>query len=516
MLKVLILVGIGLTLSLAEYVPGQVIVKYKAPSVAVASSFASSPTMKNRHPNAPFFIHSESPIIDQKRASLMIQSSRKLRHPFEGVQRIEFDPSTNIDEAIKWIRSQSDIEYAYPNVVMRVLDTVPNDEFYSLRQRTNDATMFFEKAWDISTGSASILVAVIDSGVDYNHPDLLGNVLKGHDYVNNDDDPMDDYGHGTHVAGIIGAIGNNGIGVAGVNWNSKILALKVVDNSGEGNSVSASLAIIDAVDAGADIINISFGGAYTSGYDIAIDYAYVNNVVVVAAMGNYGVTGNNVEGIDISLVKYSPVCNDGEQNMVIGVASVGLSKTRSKFSNYSATYCDVSAIGESVYSSISGGGYAVKQGTSMATPMVSGLASLILSVNPKLTNVDVAHIIMDRVTPLFDKTLGAGLMNAYSSLSSIASPDLTTRVQKFYCAPNPVHNNGTIFYLDSYPLRATIKIYSLSGHLVYTNSISGRSLIWNRKDMQENTCPAGIYLAIAEITNQNNSKDRRITKVLVK
>ncbi len=545
MLRVLILVGIGLTLSLAEYVPGQVIVKYKdTPSVVIASSRGSISSMNNRHPNTPFIIHRESSIIEQKQSLLTIQGSRTRRHPFEGLQRIEFDPSTNIDEALNWIRSQPDVEYAFPNVVMRALDTVPNDEYYMSNQRTNDTAMFFENAWDISTGSASIIVAVIDTGVDYTHPDLMGKVIKGHDYVNNDEDPLDDNGHGTHVAGIVAAIGNNSIGVSGVNWNCQILAEKVLDSLGGGNSVSASLAIIDAVDAGAAIINLSLGGTYTSGYDIAIDYAYDHNVVVVAAMGNYGPNGENRYttglGTDVSILKSSPACNDSGLNKVIGVANLNYNKKKSDSSNYSNLFCDISAVGTNIYSTTLGHSYVFLSGTSMASPMIAGVASLILSISPNLSVSEVktllfggAHNIDSFNSVLPNGSLGSGIVDAYRSLFSMTQVSTTnsgmSQIVKFFNYKNPVEltQGATSFHIETttVPESCSIKIFSLSGKLIKTFvfipsswivSLGDDNISWTLRDESGNYVPTGVYIAILDVRDSLGHVSRKSHKVLVK
>jgi len=271
-------------------------------------------------------------------------------------------------------------------------------------------------AWTISTGNKNIIVAVIDSGVDFTHPDLSANMWvnpvdgsHGYNFVDNNNNPMDYAGSGTNAAGIIGAVGNNTIGIAGVNWIISIMALKVSDQM----STIAS-AIAYAVDHGARIINISF--YYRSYYHIladAIKYAYDKGCVIVAE------AGDNDEDV---LNNYPANLNE-----VIAVSESTPDDNIANISNFGVKI-DVAAPGVGILTTTRVGGgccalkkdYTVDVGTLVATPIVSGLAALILSTNPNLTNEEVRQIIRhnadDILAPGWDPYSGYGRINAYRSL----------------------------------------------------------------------------------------------------
>jgi len=340
-----------------------------------------------------------------------------------------------------------DVEYAEPNGIFYLFG-IPNDENFSKQWAlqntgqnggTPDADIDAPEAWDIETGSLDITIAIIDSGVDYNHPDLSGNIWKNEDeipnngvdddnngfiddircwdFCNDDNDPLDDSGHGTHCAGIAAAIGNNSIGIAGVCWNCKIMAIKGFDKNGLGWATDLANAIIYAADNGADVISMSWGN-YNSTKIIhdAIDYAYSNGVVLAAAAGNIL--------IDISR-KYYPAAFDN----VIAVAATDKNDYKASFSNY-GDWVDVAAPGDEIYSTMPtysvelnsapyflSMNYDYLDGTSMACPMVAGLAALLLSYNPNLTPDEVRNIIHDSTDWInTDKYIGNGRINAYKAL----------------------------------------------------------------------------------------------------
>ena len=190
------------------------------------------------------------------------------------------------EELIDYFSSMPGVRYVEPDHVATAFFT-PNDPKYP--QQYGPQLISAPQAWDVQMGSDSVVVAVVDTGVDYNHEDLYGNVIKGYDYVNGDSDPMDDQGHGTHCAGIIGATLNNGVGIAGIAQVS-IMAVKVLDSQGSGYYSWIASGIRYAVDNGADVISMSLGGPSSdSTMQSACDYAQSRGVLVVAAAGNdYG------------------------------------------------------------------------------------------------------------------------------------------------------------------------------------------------------------------------------------
>ena len=176
--------------------------------------------------------------------------------------------------------------HAGPDYFAHAIATVPNDAYYASYQ-WNMPHIGLETAWDTTTGSSSITIAIVDSGVDSTHPDLSSKVVAGYDFVNDDSDPSDDEGHGTHVAGIAAAATNNNDGVAGVAWGSMIMPIKVMDTDGYGSYLCIASGIRWAADNGADIINLSVGGPNPSFIlEDAVNYAHSAGCLLVAAAGN--------------------------------------------------------------------------------------------------------------------------------------------------------------------------------------------------------------------------------------
>ncbi|MEI6477735.1 MAG: S8 family peptidase [bacterium] len=272
--------------------------------------------------------------------------------------------------------------------------TVPNDPYYSIQW--GPTAIKADTTWNTNTGSPSVTIAFVDTGADMTHPDLTPNLLStGYNFVAGTSDPSDDNGHGTHVAGIAAADGNNSIGVAGVCWQCKIMPVKVLDASGSGTTSTVAAGILYATDHGAQIINLSLGSSTgTQIMSDAIQYAISHNVVVVAAAGNSG-----------SSSPIYPAAYPG----VISVASAGQTGQLSSFSNY-GSWVSVVAPGESIASTYKKEGYAYLSGTSMASPFVAGEAGLLLSQNPSLSPAQVKSKIVgstDPITSYIDSTNGS-------------------------------------------------------------------------------------------------------------
>ncbi|MBN1246887.1 MAG: peptidase S8, partial [Anaerolineae bacterium] len=279
-----------------------------------------------------------------------------------------------------------DVAYAEPNYLVYAHLT-PNDPLYNPQWAHN--VIGSEGAWDLSTGSGSIVVAVVDTGVDLDNPELQGRVTGGKSFVPGVSSPDDDQGHGTHVAGIIAAAGNNGLGVAGMAWSAQIMPIKVLDATGVGDSSDVAHGIRYAVDNGAHILNISLGGpgASTTLYE-AVQYASNNGVLVVGSAGNCGDGNYAKNGCDYENQVIYPAAYDAE---VLAVAATNTYDTVASFSNQ-GSYVDVAAPGVGILSTIPTG-YAYADGTSQAAPFVAGLAALLLSVKPSLTPPQVEAII---------------------------------------------------------------------------------------------------------------------------
>ncbi len=284
----------------------------------------------------------------------------------------------------------------------------PNDPYYSYYQ-WGLSQVRAPEAWALSNG-AGVLIAVLDTGTDHTHPDLSGKVRTDidYDFVNNDNDAMDDNGHGTHVSGIAAAATNNGRGVAGLGWDAMLLPLKVLNSKGEGTTAQLIPAIYYAADRGAKVINMSLGGPASCPSDLqnAVNYAYGygQGVLLVGAAGN---NGTNLSVFPANCAR------------VLGVAATTSSDTRAYFSNY-GSHVSVAAPGVGILSTYLSGGYRNADGTSMATPFVAGLAALVYARFPTYTPDQVASAILDNAQDLgstgWDMYFGCGRVDAFKSL----------------------------------------------------------------------------------------------------
>lgn len=323
---------------------------------------------------------------------------------------LDVPPGSSVGEVVATLSRDPNVEFAEPNYVGTVAET-PNDPDFSSRQWTLKMIHTAE-AWDISTRSASITVALIDSGVEYGHPDLQSKIVKGHNYIENSDDPRDGLGHGTAVAGIIGAITDNGTGTAGPIRLDPILVLRNADASGQFSSFMLAHAIADAVDQDAKVVNLSEALTVNSrAVATAVDYAWDRGVVLVAAAGNDGREG---------------IAYPAALPHVVAVGAVDESGARWTGSNY-GPQMGVVAPGVGVWSTALGGGYGSSSGTSLATAHVSGLAALIWSANPLLTNQQVVDIIEKTADDIGktggkqDAKYGYGRINALKALEAATS-----------------------------------------------------------------------------------------------
>jgi thermitase len=276
------------------------------------------------------------------------------------------------------------------------------------------------KAWRISKGSKKVVVAVIDTGIDPTHPDLKDNICRGphdeygYDFVANKKNPVDQHGHGSHVAGIIGATAKNNAGAMGVAPNICIMAVRYYSDTATGaqNLANTVKAINYAVDHGANVINYSGGGAEFSMQEMqAIKRAEAKGVIFVAA------AGNEYQDTDQAGNAYFPAAY-GLSN-IIAVAATNIHNQILPSSNWGKKHVHVAAPGENIYSTLPHGKYGYLTGTSQATAFVSGLAALILSEYPHLKPVEVRNIIMktaDRLQSLDGKVASGGRINAYAAL----------------------------------------------------------------------------------------------------
>lgn len=317
-------------------------------------------------------------------------------------------------------------------------DFLPNDTMFSnqwalnntgqrirLKKGTEDIDMDVPEAWQFindnieSSIRKTIVVAVLDSGVNYNHVDLKENILmengkvKGYDFTFNDDDPEDNNGHGTMMAGIIAAVKDNLKGIAGISDYVKIMPVKILDDAGVGSLENLKKGIRYAADNGADIISMSLTGPYDASVSEVVDYAYSKGAIIVAASGS-----DNAE-IGGNILK-SPIDNEGNgKNAVIGVSAITSAGDRFSESNFGESI-DLSAPGDSIITTHyrTNRSYAYASGTSLAAANVSGVASLLKSCFPDASNAEIIAALIDsaQALPSSVSGMGSGIVNAYNAL----------------------------------------------------------------------------------------------------
>lgn len=347
--------------------------------------------------------------------SLSAAGAREIgRVPQIGVRILQV-PEKAEARVIAALSKNPNFEFAEPDYIANIILT-PNDPYYSAYQwhlpRVSAPT-----AWDTTTGSAAVTVAVVDSGVQATHPDLAGRVLAGYDYVNSDSDPADDNGHGTAVAGVAAAQGNDGIGVAGAAWNVSILPVKVMNSSGSGSYSAIASGITYAADRGARVINLSLGGTSSSStLQNAVSYAWNKNCVIIAAAGNNG---------------NSTTVYPAAYPNVIAVSATTSSDALASFSSF-GSFVDLSAPGQDITTSWLGSSYVTISGTSFSSPLTAGVAALALSVNPTLSNAQVNSLLTSNADDLgaagYDVYFGAGRLNAARVVAAVPPRDTTAPV----------------------------------------------------------------------------------------
>lgn len=437
--------------------------------------------------------------------------------------------------SVKSLAQNDQVEFVEPNYIYR-MNKKANDPLFgnlwglsNLGQKDSEGKVGkagvdvnIEKAWDIQTGSKKVVVAIIDTGIDYNHPDLKANMwvntaekngkkgvdddgngvvddIYGYNAVANNGNPLDDQGHGSHCAGTIGAKGNDGKGIVGVNWDTSMMAVKFLDKDGSGTLENAIKAIDYATKMGAKVMSNSWGGG---GFSQALLDAIKNSekagAIFIAAAGNE--YNNN----DTSATYPAGYNVDN----IVSVAAVDNQGVKADFSNYGKKTVHIGAPGVNIYSS-TGGKYEYFSGTSMATPHVSGVAALVWAQEPALTAKSLKQRLLDtakHISGLSGKTKTGGIVDAYAALTNRSSgPDMNdpanwNTIAMNYASPSPYISSTNETYtvdmpagtkefalyfekLDTEPSYDTVQIFDASGKLLqtlsglnsefYTDTISG-------------------------------------------
>ncbi len=389
------------------------------------------------------------PLPDRGLAHAEVGAERAHRYSRIPVDVVTIPEGADLEAYIAAYEALPEVAYAEPNHPIEV-DTAPNDPLfdelwglYNTGQSggTPGADIGVLEAWEYTIGSGDVIVAVTDTGIDYNHEDLADNMWENPDpsrrhgdvhgarWTNGtgrltSGDPMDDNSHGTHAAGTIGAVGGNETGVVGVSWDVQLMALRFMDEEGNGALADAIAAIEYAIDHGAHIVNASWGSPeHTDSLKAMIEEAAKANVLVVAAAGN--------EARDNDETPYYPASFDVPN--IISVASSDHDDARSTFSNWGANSVHLAAPGSRIKSTIPENGYQYKSGTSMAAPHVAGAAALFLSLNPGASYEVVKQEILDSVTPLDgweDLVITGGRVGAGALLRTAnGTGDLTVAIE---------------------------------------------------------------------------------------
>ncbi len=425
-----------------EYLDGEVYMKIKKDVPFVFDTLSNKLDIKSK---LPFLVPVMNKYnITKAESSFYFSKSDKLKRTF----RIHFNRIEMVDQLISVLKNMNQVEYVEKIPVLRTIyapnDLLPNQvsgqyALYNIHAR---------EAWDVTRGSRSVTVAVIDNAIDISHPDLAPNVTQSWDIANFDTDPTppnsnSNWKHGTHTSGIACASTDNGIGIASIGFNCGLMAVKATSD------FSSNPKIIDfgyegiewAALNGADVISCSWGGESSITGQITIDDAYNSNAIVVAAAGN---DGKNTP--------YYPAAFDH----VIAVAAVGKADGKAGFSNY-GSWVDVSAPGISIYSTLPGNTYGTLDGTSMATPMVAGLCGLVRALNPGLSYDQVVSDVInsadniDAQNPNFIGQLGSGRINAFRAVEAALTCNPSINLGSGVYTTLKTESSGTITSSNTIP-----------------------------------------------------------------
>lgn len=412
----------------------------------------SQPAQTDRIPGR-LIVHHAAGVSGAQATSLISRHGARLRRRMEKLNLSVIEVPAGSEEAImQSLRASgqvTEVEYDhYAKLAATANDPYLTSQWYLTKIQATSA-------WGVSVGSGTP-IAVLDTGVDATHPDLAGRVMTGWNFVSNTNNTQDTMGHGTAVAGVFGAISNNGVGVSGITWTNPVLPLVVVDSTNYASYSNIAAAIEYAADHGAKVINVSIGGTSpSSALQAAVDYAWnAGAIVVAAAMNNSSSTPN-----------YPAACNNA-----VAVAATDENDNLASFSDF-GSWITVSAPGNNIETTMVGGGYGLWWGTSLATPVVSGVAALALAANPSLTPQALVTLLKNNAddlgSPGFDNVFGWGRVNAYRTVVAAQSGSTTPPVTTTPTTPTaPV----TTAPVTSAPVLSGVPMYINAGGGAFTDA----------------------------------------------
>lgn len=467
--------------------------------------------------------------------------SGQLIRTIKGVDRLEhLEIGISVERAIDMLNALPFVEYAEPDYVVHAF-AQPNDTFVDLQWGVNntgqdirgtfgtvDADIDGFEAWDTRTSAAGVIVAIIDTGTQWDHPDLDDNIwsnpgeiagngidddnngyiddVRGWDFFSNDNNPTDSDGHGTHVAGTIGAEGNNGIGVAGVAWDVQIMPLRFIGQNG-GSTSDAIAALNYAVDNGARISNNSWGGGgFSTALRDAIANAASQNHLFVAASGNDGVNTDNSPHYPSSYT----------QDNIISVAASDNRDGLANFSNYGSTSVDIGAPGVDIASTFNGDGYVWNSGTSMASPHVAGAAAILLAHNPTWSYSQLRDRLLStaRATSSMNGTTATGgVLNLDAALAGGGgNPGNTAPTANIGSPSNgsTFTEGNTISFSGS---ASDAEDGNIGGSLVWTSSLDGQ--IGTGSSFSTSGLSVGNHTITASVSDSGGLSDSDVVSITV-
>ncbi|MEA3493569.1 MAG: S8 family serine peptidase [Candidatus Margulisiibacteriota bacterium] len=498
----------------ADFSPGIIMVKFKPGAVEVPSGVAAAKVraVSVQALNARYKVSR----VEQLYAKAL--ENRPDWTHLKDYYVVKFPKGENVAGVARAFAKDPNVVSAAPSKIFKAFDTTPNDPRFT--DQYGLTNLQCPQAWDRTTGSSGIVIAVLDTGIDTDHEDFVGRIdSRGYDFVNEDADPEDDYGHGTSVAGVVGATTDNSKGVAGVDWSAKLLIIKVLDNSGNGSMTDILQGIVYANSLTVEVMNMSFGQYVPdSNLQTRCTEAYNNGVALVAAAGNG----------DVETWNGNPSYPAGYSN-VLAIAAVDQNDVRSVWSgidpitgrtqasNY-GTWVDISAPGSDIWSTEMGGGYDWRNnGTSLSAPFVAGVAGLVKAANPGLTNQEIYDRIKETADdidslqqPQYQGKLGSGRVNAANAVAGVNAEITSPQDRGYITGTASILGTATGWNFSTYEVDV-LKSGTVESNLITSNiSVeSGALTNWNT------TGKDGEYRVRLKVFSSNGSSDEASVNVFV-